>query len=181
MNSKKFKLAFEEIQDLVELPEYLKMICSTLVLGQSNTQTIKTILTDYNVHYSIAKVDFLHLIFEYIKFSLNDSVLTEEEREPIIYLKRLFQIQPGDFYTHNKLQLENLINYQLSKIYEDNFVTPEEAMLKVGIQELFDLSFDQMNEYAKKAASASIKNGTDPKDLDLFFTNTEYFKLKSGS
>jgi hypothetical protein len=30
-----------------------------------------------------------------------------------------------------------------------NFVTDEEALLKVDLQEIFDLSFDQMNNYSK--------------------------------
>ncbi len=180
MNSGKFKLAFEEIQKRIELPEYLKIICSTLAVGRSDTHTINETLINYNIHRSIAKVDFLHLIFEYIKFSLEDNILTRKEREPIIYLKRLFQIQPGDFYDHNKLELEKLISFQLSKIYADNFVTPEEALLKVDIQELFDLSFDQMNEYAKEQAIVSVQKGADPIDLDVFFTNDEYFKLKSA-
>lgn len=181
MNSEKFKLAFKEIQKRIELPEYLKIICSSLVLGRPDTHTIKETLNAYNINHSIAKVDFLHLIFEYIKFSLEDNSLTEEEREPLIYLKRLFQIQPGDFYNHSKWELEKLITSQLSKIYADNFVTPEEALLKINIQELFDLSFDQMNEYAKKQAIISIQKGTDPTDLDVFFTNDEYFKLKSSN
>lgn len=73
-----------------------------------------------------------------------------------------------------------VIGYQLSKIYADNFVTPEEALLKIDMQELFDLSFDQMNEYAKKEAIASIQQGADTENLDVFFTCNEYFKLKSG-
>jgi hypothetical protein len=71
-------------------------------------------------------------------------------------------------------------SFSLSKIYEDNFVTPEEALLKVDLQELFDLSFDQMNEYSKKEAIASIQKGAAAEDLDVFFTHTEYFKLRSS-
>lgn len=76
------------------------------------------------------------------------------------------------------MEVENVIVYQLSQIYRDNFVTPEEALLKVDIQELFDLSFDQMNEYSKKQAITSIQLGADVKDLDVFFSHNEYFKLK---
>jgi len=181
MNTAKFKPAFEEIQKRMELPEYLKIICSNLVGGKlTDIQTINEILSSYNIPHSIAKIEFLQLIFEYIKFSLEDDVLTNDERDDIIYLKRLFKIQPGDFYVHNKWELEKVITYQLSKIYQDNYVTPEEALLKVDLQELFDLSFDQMNEYAKKEATASIKKGADAEDLDIFFTYNEYFKLKSG-
>jgi hypothetical protein len=122
----------------------------------------------------------LHLIFEYIKLSLEDNLLTNEERDHIRYLKKIFHIQPGDFQLHIGLLVERVITFQLSKIYEDDFVTPDEALLKVDLQELFDLSFDQMNEYSKKEAIVSIQNGAEAEDLDVFFTYTEYFKLKSA-
>ena len=92
-----------------------------------------------------------------------------------------FGIQPGDFYFHNSHNVENIITYQLSGIYQDNFITEEEALFKVDLQETFDLSFDQMNDYSKSEASLSIQQGADPKDLDVFFTHKEYFKLKSVS
>ena len=178
MNSKKFKLVFEKVQKRIELPEYLKIICITLSIGKTDTETVNQVLLRYNINHSIAKIDFLHLIFEYIKFSLEDDILTDEERDHIKYLKRLFQIQPGDFQLHNSFQVEKVIAFQLSKIYEDDYITPQEALLKVDLQELFDLSFDQMNEYSKKEAIVSIQKGAAAEDLDVFFTHNEYFKLK---
>ncbi len=96
-------------------------------------------------------------------------------------MKGLFQIQPGDFHLHNKGDIETVITHQLSKIYQDNFVTSEEALFKVDIQEIFDLSFDEMNEYSKIEAATAIQHGIDPKNLDVFFTYNEYFKLKTKS
>ena len=179
MNSEKFKLAFEEIQKRIELPEYLKVICTNLSIEKPKIE-VNEVLHKYGINPSIAKVDFLHVIFEYIKLSLEDNILTNEEKDHIKYLKRLFQIQPGDFQLHNSWQVEKVIAFQLSKIYEDNFVTPEEALLKVDLQELFDLSFDEMNEYSKKEAIVSIQKGAAAEDLDVFFTHTEYFKLRSS-
>jgi len=94
-------------------------------------------------------------------------------------VKRIFKIIPGDFIFHTKNQVENVIKYHLSKMYDDNYITPEEASLKIDLQELFDLSFDQMNEYSKLEASVSLKQGADIGDLDVFFTHTEYFDLKN--
>jgi hypothetical protein len=42
----------------------------------------------------------------------------------------------------------------------------------LDLQELFDLSLDQMNEYSKKKAIASIQKGAAAEDLDIFFTPT---------
>jgi hypothetical protein len=94
------------------------------------------------------------------------------------FLKTLFHIQPGDFYYHNKWDIEKTIMDQLSKIYLDDFITQEEAELKSAIQETFDLSYDQMNDYAKIKAAVWIQNGVTPKDLGFFFTYEKYFKLK---
>ena len=63
-------------------------------------------------------------------------------------------------------------------MYQDNLVSDEEALLKVDLQEIFDLSFDQMNQYSKKESITSVKQGVDVNDLDVFFSNEEYSKLK---
>lgn len=181
MKSDNLISAFGKIDAELNLPEYLQEICSIIAKENITKEKVNKILFNYNINRSIAKVDFLHLIFAYIKIALEDDVLTTYEKEDIKFLKTLFQIQPGDFYFHNKSDVEKTITFQLSKIYQDSFVTEKEAELKVGIQEIFDLSFDQMNEYSKIKAAVSIQQGTDPKDLDVFFTYDEYFKLKSSS
>ena len=58
-------------------------------------------------------------------------------------------------------------------------MTPEEALYKIQLQEIFDLGFDQMNEYAKTEAMVAIHRGADPRDLDIVLTNKEYFNLKN--
>lgn len=179
-DSGKNERAIEQIQEQYELPEYLKVICSDITLNNASLQSIKNTLDTHNINYAVAKADFIHLIFEYIEVSLADNFLTKEEKNYTSYLKKLFQIKPGDFFFHNKGNLENIIAYQLTKIYDDNFVTKEEALLKVDLQELFDLSFDQMNEYVKEEATISLWQGANPIDLDVVFTNDEYFKLKYG-
>jgi hypothetical protein len=141
--------AFGKIGKELELPEYLKEICSHIASGNISREKVDEILINHHIHYSIAKVEFLKLIFEYIKRALEDNILTCQEKEDIKFLKGWFRIRQGDFYYHNKEDIEQVITYHLSKIYQDNFVTDEEALLKVDLQEIFDLSFDQMNNYSK--------------------------------
>jgi hypothetical protein len=172
--------AFSKIQDELQLPEYLKEICTLIKESTINREKIDVILASYNINYTTAKVDFLHLIFEYIKTSLEDDVLTDQEKENIHFLKLCFRIKPGEFYFHNKPDVENVLTSQLSRIYRDDFISEKEALLKVDLQEIFDLSFDQMNDYSKIEASVSVKKGANPKVLDVFFTNKEYFKLKTN-
>ena len=169
--------AFLQIKTRVTLPKYLEAICDEIVNKEVSRQHIDDILIKEDVSYGVAKVAFLHLIFEYIKTALEDGILTIIEKENIKFLKLLFRIQPGDFYLHNKLDIESTIAFQLSKIYQDGVVTDEEALLKVDLQEIFDLSFDEMNEYAKVEAAVSIHNGANIRNLDIFFTQKEFFKL----
>jgi len=180
MNYQNLSLAFKRINTELPLLPYLQEICDGIAVGQTDKKEVDKILIGCGVHRSVATVDFLHLIFAYIKIALEDEMLTQEEKDNIRFLKTLFHIQPGDFYYHNKLDVEKTIMDQLSKIYADDFITEEEAELKSAIQEVFDLTYDQMNEYAKMKAAVSIIKGADPKDLDIVFTYEEYFKLRAA-
>lgn len=178
MDIENLSLAFSEIEKKLNLADYLQEICSTIISTTITKKNVEETLKKNEINYSIAKVDFLHLIFEYIKNILEDDILTVTEKENVKFLKVLFRIQPGDFYLHNKADIEATIAFQLSRIYQDNYISDEEALLKVDLQEIFDLSFDQMNDYAKVEAAISIQKGADPKSLDVFFTHKEFFKLK---
>jgi len=179
MKTSSLTVTFDKINSEITLPEYLREICNVIAKEEVSSKKIDAILINYDINHSIAKADFLHLIFAYIKIALEDGVLTDNEKEDIKFLKNVFKIQPGDFFFHNKLDVEHTIALELSKIYEDNFITEEEAELKIGIQEIFDLSFDQMNDYSKSKAIVSLKEGADVKNLDIFFTYDEYFKIRS--
>jgi hypothetical protein len=179
MNNEKLKNALQEIQDRVELPKHIKGMLCKIADGTITIPEVKKNCFIFGINLSVAKIDFLHFIFEYIRIALNDDILSAEEKQVIGYFKRIFTIMPGDFISHTHNQVENVIKYHLLKMYSDNYITPEEALLKVDLQELFDLSFDQMNEYAKLEAVTSLKQGAAIGDLDVFFTHTEYFDLKN--
>lgn len=178
MDKENLSISFQEIEKKLLLSDYLREVCFTIATKSISKESIDEILKRNDINYSIAKVDFLHLIIEYIKNILDDDILTATEKENVKFLKALFHIQPGDFNYHNKADIEATIASQLSRIYMDNYVSDEEALLKVDLQEIFDLSFDQMNDYAKVEAAISIQKGADPKSLDVFFTHKEFFKLK---
>ena len=178
MNLESLKVDFQKIIDRVELPDYLIYISKKITTGDISIQEIEKTLVEYNVHHNVAKLDFINFIFEYIKISFEDNILTDEEKIVINYLKRLFQILPGDFMFHSKGTVESVVCFQLSLLYSDNYITPEEAVMKIELQEIFDLSYDQMNGYSKTEAKISIRQGADLKDLDVLFTHLEYFELK---
>lgn len=178
MNIESLSISFSKIGKKFLLAEYLQKICFDIVSKPITRKDVDEILVSYNVNSSLAKVDFINLIFEYVRDALEDNVLTATEKENIKFLKLLFRIQEGDFYLHNEVDVKASIALQMTRIYQDSFISDEEALLKVDLQEIFDLSFDQMNEYSKGLANVLIKEGADPLRLDVFFTQKEYFKLR---
>jgi hypothetical protein len=180
MNFNTLLVDLKEIQNSVLLPQYIIDVIHNISNEKITSAEVDKICLTANVNYSIAKVGFLHFIFEYIQIALKDDILTTEEKEVISYFKKLFKIHPGDFTFHTNDQVENVINYQLTKMYSDNYITPEEALLKSELQELFDLSFDQMNEYSKLEAKVSMKQGAAVENLDVVFTHKEYFEIKNN-
>jgi hypothetical protein len=170
--------SFEKMVKELELPFYLNEICTHIANRTISKSKVDQVLMNHNINISIAKVDFIHVILEYIKRTLDDGILTDEEKKNIKFLKAWFSIKPGDFYLHNKSDVEKVITAQLVKMYKDEFINDEEALLKVDLQEIFDLSFDEMNEYSIKHASDSISHGKDPKNLDIFLKFHDYFKLR---
>ena len=148
---------FDRIRTEIELPVYLDEICHLIIRGVHSREEVDAIIKSYKINPEVAKIEFLHLVFAYIKIALEDDVLTPEERDEVKILKVYFRIQPGDFYFYNKFDVEETIRYHLAKIYKDDFVTEKEAELKDGLQEIFDLSFDEMNDYAKSEATDAIR------------------------
>ena len=159
MVSENLIVNFKRIDAELNIPEYLKKICDIIVGGTIIREKVDGVLRDYQISHKVAKIEFLHLIFAYIKIALEDDILSPDEKADIKFLKTLFRVKEGDFYCHNKLDVEETIMYQLSKIYNDDFVTEKEADLKIDMQEIFDLSFDQMNDYSKERLRFQFEEG----------------------
>ena len=69
---------------------------------------------------------------------------------------------------HLYADVELLLEKQFEHMYQDNRIDTMEALQKVDLQELFDLSYDQFLEVCNKAAKAALARGADPTDLDTF-------------
>ena len=80
----------------------------------------------------------------------------------------MFKIHEGDFYNIKYSEIEDILDRQLESMYQDNNINNEEALQKVELQELFNLSYDQFLELSAKAVKAAIDRGADPLDLDTF-------------
>jgi hypothetical protein len=113
------------------------------------------------------KNELLDLVIDYIILALNDHLLTDEEIENVLYLKRLFEIRDGDFYREKYMAIGLVLDKQFQLIYRNDYkVSLEEALRKVHLQDIFDLSYDQFLEFKEKEIRNALNNGADLRDLD---------------
>lgn len=114
------------------------------------------------------KSQFLELISLYIRETLEDDFLSTEELFNVTQLKRFFRINEGDFYRIKPEIVKEIITKQIEKMFLDNEVDNIEALHKVELQGLFDLSYDQFLKIFNEEAMHLVENGVDPIKLDTF-------------
>lgn len=115
----------------------------------------------------------------YINLIHNDNVITENEAGSLKILKRIFKIKKGDFYNYRYDEVKEILNRQFEPMYFDNQIDIEEALLKVGLQELFHLSYDQFIKLANEEVNAALYRGANLSDLDTVFKLPEFTKIKA--
>lgn len=162
-----FEKAFTKIASIQTFRPHIKEIVSAIVEDSFDKKTLDRILSNYNFRdVSDIKEDVLDLLLLYIGIVLDDSVIKEKELANLKILKRIFKIREGDFYTLRHDEIQQILNLQFKKIYQDNFIDHREAILKVGLQELFDLGYDQFQDLSKDEVKAALTKGADLNDLD---------------
>ena len=128
------------------------------------------------------KEDFLDLLIVYINLVLNDHIISENEHRNIQLLKMLFKIKEGDFHKYRNNEIEDVLHRQFERIYRnDDRITPEEAMHKVGLQELFDLSYDQLLKFKELEVRAAIERGADISKLDTVVKHYTLSKMQADA
>jgi hypothetical protein len=153
--------------------DYVVDIISLMYEKQLNRRTLSELMKQYNIKdIKEIKYELLDLLIEYIKNILKDGVITENEQRNIKMLKRYFRIKQGYFYKKRYYQIMEILKEQFEKLYILNKITTEEALYCVFLQDLFDLSFDQIDELKKEAAMTSLLLGADITDLDT--SNSKY-------
>ncbi len=125
------------------------------------------------------KEELLELLLVYINLILNDNSISEAEAANVKILKKVFKVREGDFYNYRYDEVEEVLNRQFERIYSDNKIDSEEALLKVGLQELFDLSYDQFLDLVNKEVRAALYRGGNVFDLDTVFKLPEFTKVKA--
>lgn len=171
---------FETILSLENFSDYINEIIELIYTCEFDRSHLDRILKDNNIRQiEDIKEELLDLLIVYINLILNDNAITENEARDLKILKRVFKIKEGDFYNHRKHEIKEVLNRQFERIYSDNRIDEEEALLKVGLQELFDLSYDQFIELVNFEVKAALYRGGDLYDLDTVFKLPEFIKVKA--
>ncbi len=97
---------------------------------------------------------------------LNDHIISGNEKFNVELLKKYFNIKEGDFYKIRYQEVEYILHRQFERIYQDNAVSKEEALGKVDLQDIFDLSYDQFEEFKEKEIRRALNQGADIAGLD---------------
>ena len=129
------------------------------------------------------KPQALKLVFLFIKISLKDNLISDEELKSIRFLKLLFDIEEGEFINDKELSKEvsSIIKLQLDMMYQDdNYIDKDESIHKVNLQDAFGLNYDEFAQLSNQAALDALERGADWVDLDTYITGDEFEKWSNG-
>lgn len=171
---------FGTILSIENFSDYINEIIELIHTNELDRINLDRILKEHHIkQIEDIKEECLDLLLVYINLILNDNIITENEAGNIKILKMVFKIKEGDFYTLRYSEVEDVLNRQAERIYLDNKIDTEEALLKVGLQELFGLSYDQFLELINPQVKAALYRGGSLSDLDTVFKLPEFTKVNA--
>ncbi len=172
--------AFGTILSIENFSDYINEIVELIHMNEFDRPNLDRIFKEHSIkQIEDIKEELLDLLLVYINLILNDNVITENEAGNVKILKRVFKIREGDFYNYRYEEVEEVLNRQFERIYSDNQIDTEEALLKVGLQELFNLSYDQFLDLVNEEVKAALYRGGNLSDLDTVFKLPEFTKVKA--
>lgn len=146
-------------------------ILQTIIDGSWTSFRYAEILAEHKVRSNSVefKKESLDVALQYAKLCLVDDALTEDEIIGMTMLKRLLYIEEGDFYKYDKKpEVTAILAAQLLKLYDDGEISYEEAIHKVDLQGLFNLSYEEFEDVVQDIAQAVYDQGADYFKLDTY-------------
>lgn len=169
--------AFNQLISTGSFSDYIKIISNSIKDNNLDTQMLDNTLREFNIlRIEDIKEELFDLLLSYINLILEDNFITENEAKNLKFLKKIFKIKEGDFYNFRYKQIEEILDKQFQLIYSDNQINTKEALHKVGLQELFDLGYDQFLELVDKEVKAAVERGANPDELDTVFLKAYQIK-----
>ena len=167
--AEQLKGPFQKLHSAENFGNAVSDISNAICQGHLSKITLEEILLQHGIsNIEDLKFEILDMLLAYVNLILDDNYITAKEAESIKYLKLFFKIKEGDFYNKKYYEIERILDRQFENMYQNNVIDNEEALQKVELQELFDLSYDQFLELSIKAVKGAIKRGANPIDLDTF-------------
>ena len=171
---------FETILSIENFSNYINEITELIYANEFDRPNLDRVLKTHNIkQIEDIKEELLDLILVYINLILNDNLIADSEAANAKILKKVFKIREGDFYNKRYSEVEDVLHRQFERMYSDNKINTEEGLLKVGLQELFDLSYDQFLDLVNEEVKAALYRGGDIGDLDTVFKLPEFTKVKA--
>jgi hypothetical protein len=159
--------AFGVILSIESFSDYISDIAELIYNNELSRGNLDTILTDHKIlRVEDIKEELLDLLIVYINLILNDHIISEKEKRNIGLLKIYFKIKEGDFYNIRYYELEDILQRQFERLYLDNSINSEEALHNVDLQDFFDLSYDQFDEFKEKEVRKALELGANISELD---------------
>lgn len=167
--AERLKDPFSRLIQTENLGKVKNEVIELIYQGKLDSSSLEKLLHQYNISsLDSIKIELLEVLLAYIDLTLNDNFITSEEAENVHYLKRIFKIKEGDFYSYKYSEVENVLDRQFRQMYRDDKIDNTEAIQKVELQELFNLGYDQFLQISEKAVRAALDRGANPIDLDTF-------------
>lgn len=159
--------AFGVILSIESFSDYISDIAELIYNNELSREHLERTFWEHKISsVEDIKEELLDLLIVYINLILNDHIISEKEKSNIELLKLYFKIKEGDFYNNRYFEVEDILHRQFERLYFDNVINKEEALHNVDLQDLFDLSYDQFDEFKEKEVQKALENGADITDLD---------------
>lgn len=159
--------AFGIILSIKSLSGYVLDIAHLIYKNELDRESLQKALEFHKIKkIEDIKEELLDLLIIYINLILNDHIISDNEKHNVGLLKKHFKIKEGDFYSHRHQEVEDILHRQLERIYLDNQVNFEEAIHSVELQGLFNLSYDQFEEFREQEVRRAISLGANISTLD---------------
>ena len=138
--------------------------------GSTSPLVVRDVLRKHGIGVDTLHDESIEVILDFVNVILDDHIITKQEMDALRKLKMLLHVKEGDFIAaHKEEAIENILRREFELIYQDKTVDKNEAAMKVDLQELFGLSYDQFLIFEQEAVEYALKQGADVTNLDTFY------------
>ncbi|HOU96941.1 MAG TPA: hypothetical protein PLN06_10045 [Bacteroidales bacterium] len=157
--------------------DYINAIAELIYKNELSKESLLNILAEYKIRrVQDINEELLDLIIVYINLVLDDHIISDNEKQNLSHLKTYFKIKEGDFYNKRYDEIEKVLHRQFERLYADNLISEQEDIYLNHLQDIFDLSYDQLDKFKAKEVKRALDEGANITDL----STAKFPKTKKG-